>query len=168
MCTSKGCLFGPIPRDAMNGAPWPPLEPWDYPQSLPQLPRGQAPSPVLGGQFLPGSGAGAQPVRDPHHYATLSGSASLPIGTTSTLVLASPPTYRNMLLVRNTGATNIFIDFGADADVNRTPIRLIPNAILIFDAVLPQDDVFAVSDAAGGAIGISYSNVNYTGTPSGV
>jgi hypothetical protein len=147
---------------------WPPLQPWDYPQSVPQLPRGQVPSPVLGGQSLPGSGAGARPVRDPHHYATLSGSARLPVDTASVLILAAPPTYRNMLLVRNTGATNVFIEFGTDADATRTPIRLAPNSILIFDSVVPQDDVFAVGDAAGGFVGISYSNVNYTGAPTGV
>lgn len=143
-------------------------EPWNYPQSLPQLPRGNVPSGVLGGQSLPGSGAGAMPVRDPHHYATLAGSASLTVGTTSGLVLASPPTYRNLMIVRNAGATNLYLDFGLDADINRTPLRLAPNSVLIFDVVVPQDDVFCVSDAAGGILALSYSNVSYNGSPMGV
>lgn len=147
------------------------LTPWDQPQSLNQVPRDFVPAvgPIVGRapmappQFAPGQqAADVQTIRDPHRYAILSGSARLNVGTTSGLILASPPTSRNFLVIRNvSAAANIFVDFGIAADITRTPIRLIPNAILIFDDVVPQDDVFAIADAAGGVVGISFSNVNY-------
>lgn len=148
-------------------SPLPTLEPWQAPQTLLQAPRLDPPSqgPMIGRGGFAMPGAGASPVRDPHHYALLSGSASIVVGTSSLLILASPPTYRNMIVARNCGATNLYIDFGSDADPARTPIRLVPNAILIFDSVVPQDDVFCISDAAGGIIGISYSNVTYRANP---
>lgn len=151
--------------------PLPGLVPWSQPQSLDQLPRDFTPAagPLVGRSVGPVRGLApgeqspdVQTIRDPHRYAQLSGSARLPVGTASGLVLAAPPTRRNFLIVRNVSATaNIFLDFGIAADVSRTPMRLIPNAMLIFDDVVPQDDVFAVADAAGGAIGLSFSNVNY-------
>lgn len=153
--------------------PLPTLDPWRVPQTLVARPREITPQagPVVAARFL-GGGTGtampvdnAAPIRDPHRYARLAGSAGFPVGTAAVLVLASPPTYRNMLIVRNTGASNIYLDFGIEADATRSPIRLIPNAMLIFDDVVPQDDVFAVGDAAVGSIGISYSNVNYNAPP---
>lgn len=149
--------------------PLPTLEPWAQPQSLDQLPRFDTPEngPLIGRGNFAMPGANASPVRDPHHYALLSGSASAVIDTTSVLILASPPTYRNLVIMRNIGTTNLYIDFGIAADPNRTPIRLVPNAILIFDSVVPQDDVFCISDAAGGIIGLSYSNVTYRANPLG-
>jgi len=149
--------------------PLPTLEPWSQPQSIDQLPRFDTPSdgPVVGRGNFAMPGAGASPVRDPHHYALLSGSASFTVGTDSTLILASPPTYRNLVVMRNIGATNLYIDFGINADPNRTPIRLVPNAMLFLDSVVPQDDVFCISDAVGGIIGLSYSNVTYRPNPLG-
>ena len=147
--------------------PLPTLEPWGVPQSLEQLPRGDTPlqGPMVGRAQYAMRGADASPVRDPHHYALLSGSASVTVGTSSILILASPPTYRNMVVMRNIGTTNLYVDFGNSADPNRTPIRLVPNSMLIFDTVVPQDDVFCISDAAGGIIGLSYSNVTYRNNP---
>lgn len=149
--------------------PLPTLEPWGQPQTLTQSPRFDTPQngPVVGRGNFAMPGANASPIRDPHHYALLSGSASLPVGTSSILVLASPPTYRNLIVMRNVGATNLYIDFGSDADPNRTPIRLVPNAMLFLDSVVPQDDVFCISDAAGGILGLSYSNVTYRANPLG-
>lgn len=153
--------------------PFPGLNPWSQPQSLDQLPRDFTPAmgPLVGragagpmGGVTPGEiSPDVQTIRDPHRYARLSGSARLNVGVASSLILSSPPTFRNFLVIRNASATaNVFIDFGIAADVSRTPIRLIPNAMLIFDDVVPQDDVFAIADAAGGIVGISFSNVNYS------
>lgn len=151
--------------------PFPGLTPWSQPQSLDQLPRDYTPAmgPIVGriapgGQpYTPGELApDVQSVYDAHRYARLSGSARLPVGTASGLILAAPPTRRNFLVIRNISATaNVFVDFGIAADATRTPIRLIPNAILVFDDVVPQDDVFAVADAAAGVVGLSFSNVNF-------
>jgi hypothetical protein len=152
------------------------LDPWATTQALEQLPRDYTPmtGPIVGraaggglgagGGLLPGQMApDVQTIRDPHRYARLSGSARLPVGTASGLVLGAPPTWRNFLVVRNlSAAANIFLDFGIAADVTRTPIRLIPDAMLFFTDVVPQDDMFAVADAAGGVIGLSFSNVNYS------
>jgi hypothetical protein len=149
--------------------PLPTLEPWSQPQTLDQLPRPFAPAtgPIVGRNIAGAMQSGdlapdVQTVRDPHRYARLSGSARLNVGIVSGLILASPSTLRNFLVIRNASATaNIFVDFGISADPTRTPIRLIPNAMLIFDDVVPQDDIFAIADAAGGVVGISFSNVNF-------
>lgn len=151
--------------------PLPTFDPWGQPQMLEQLPRDFVPAtgPIVGrapgaiGALLPNQIADdVQTVRDPHRYARLSGSARLNVGIASGLILASPPTFRNFLVIRNnSAAANIYVDFGIAADINRTPIRLIPNAILIFDSVVPQDDVFAIADAGGGVVGVSFSNVNF-------
>jgi hypothetical protein len=145
--------------------PFPPLQPWGQPQTLEQWPRAAGPQASMVGRGGPSAMPTAQaaPIRDPHHYALLNGSASFGVDTNSILILASPPTYRNFLVIRNIGATNLYVDFGTNADANRTPIRLVTNAILIFDSVVPQDDIFCISDAVGGIVGLSYSNVVYSG-----
>ncbi len=65
---------------------------------------------------------------------------------------------RNFLMMRNNGASNIFIEFGRDASVYSV-IRLSPNQIVTFDLRVPQDDVYALSDVAGGLLSYSFSQV---------
>lgn len=75
----------------------------------------------------------------------------------SVLFLTQPSAQRNMLGFRNASAAgNIYINFGAQADANSW-LRLAPNDMLLFDTVVPQDDLYAIADAAGCVLAVSYS-----------
>jgi hypothetical protein len=104
---------------------------------------------------------GLVPVTAPHWYA---GVIELfqAIGTASVKVLDIPPDGRNMLMIRNasTGTQNLFIGFGRDANALSSIVRLTPNTIILFDTVVPQNDIYAVCDAAGGAIALAHSTIN--------
>ena len=74
-------------------------------------------------------------------------------------VIEAPPGKRNFLAIRNTSATaNIYIGFGSAASSTST-LALAPAQALIFDAAVPQDDVYLTADAANGAASCAYSNV---------
>ena len=130
------------------------LTPWTQPQDLPTIPRG-APPPLR-------RSAGARrpaEVYDPHRYAKFSGEqyVSVPVDAPGILALVAPDTRRNSLIVRNTSATaNIFIAFGSGAS-SASIIRLTPNTMILFDTVVPQDDVWAIADAASATLTIAQS-----------
>lgn len=138
--------------------PLPDLTPWGTPQTLTQRPRFDAPQvrPILGA--IEPADPGTK-VRDPWHYAMLNGSSTVNVGTASVMVCASPPGMRNLFVARNVGTTNLYLDFGLDAAINRSVFFLVPGAILFLDAVVPQDDVYCISDAVGGVLGLSFSNI---------
>lgn len=152
----------------MNGRPVQPFTgeiPWSQPGQIPYGPQRFRPAGASGagltpGGALPGNG-GAFPVAGGaegggvetftrYPFASLRGSIRVPVAATApgTLVIAAPPTFRNFAGFRNASATaNIFLEFGNEASLNSF-IRLAPNEILLFDAVVPQDDVFAFADGA--------------------
>jgi len=135
------------------------LDAWGQPQVLTARPRTDTPQVQ---RFIGQAPEPQQPparITDPWHYATLNGSQSVTVGTTSVNVIAAPPNYRNLLIFRNVGLTNLYIDFGSEANVNRSPILLIPSTVLLLDTVVPQDDVYCISDAAGGILGYTFSNL---------
>lgn len=101
----------------------------------------------------------APPIRDPHHYA-IALSFSTNVGNNSSAkVLDAPIGKRNMLAFRNSSATaNIYIEFSHDASA-ASVFKLTAGAIALFDAVVPQDDVYAFGDAANATLSISYSNI---------
>jgi hypothetical protein len=73
--------------------------------------------------------------------------------------LDSPIGRRNLLGFRNNSGTtgeNIFIGFGRDATINSW-LRLTPGTIILFDTVVPQDDLYAVSEAGTPTLGYIYS-----------
>lgn len=86
------------------------------------------------------------------------GNLDLPVGLRSYQFIALAENERNFLMMRNNGASNIFIEFGRDASIYSV-IRLSPNQIITFDLRVPQDDVYALSDVAGGALSYSFSQV---------
>jgi hypothetical protein len=101
----------------------------------------------------------APPMRDPHHYAKVVGLFTTPTNGVSNKFLDAPSGKRNWLAFRNTSAVaNIYVEFGRDASTNSV-FRLTPNAILFFDTVVSQDDVYAVADAVGAVLSYSYSNI---------
>lgn len=100
----------------------------------------------------------APPIRDPHHYATLISLVST-VGLASLYVVGSPKGARNMLMFRNASASqNIYIDFGRDA-TTFSILKLAPGALVLFDTVVPQDDIYCIADAAGATLITGYSTI---------
>jgi hypothetical protein len=162
-----------------------PLDAWDSPQFIPGHPhnlpaKGALPSPsfLLGGtqlldappsspQTTNATGPAAAPsnkIFDPHHYASVITGILNPVSTLqqNAVFLNAPANRRNMLSLRNasaTGGANIYIDFNASAQVN-SPYKIVPGQTLLFDVVVPQDDLYAFADAASGVLAYSYSTIS--------
>lgn len=142
-----------------------PLEPFESPTLLPagphNLPRDGlqrarsigAPNTVQ--NFDP---AATYNIRENYRYATLT-DLSLVIGTSSVKFLDAPTGRRNMLGFRNAsaGAQILYIGFNQDASATSW-MALTPGTIVLFDDVVPQDDLYVVSSLAGGILSYAYSN----------
>lgn len=133
--------------------------------SLPQvgLPSGELPPPLL---TPPPSLDEQLWIIDPHHYASVRSGSFAPgvAGAANTLVafLLQPPGKRNWLTLRNgsaVGGPNIYVDFGKAAAVNTAPLILVPGQTVLLDSVVPQDDCYALADAAAAVFVYSYSNI---------
>lgn len=151
----------------VQGGPF--LDAWpvaDWPQQ-----RGRVPS-MVGPVMSTGGGAGglvvpptAAQTFNLERYATINGSHNYPVGVVSAKLLDAPNTYRNFLHIRNAsgvGGANIYVEFGNDALIDGAGIagsilRLAPNEQFLCDAVVPQDDIYAIADAAGGLLVIAFS-----------
>lgn len=146
-----------------------PRLPWQSPQSLgPGSPHNLPPPLMRPGlrsfqpvsAVNPGASVGpgpAAPVDDRYHYAELNGEQVIAVGVASVSVLLEPSYRRNLLWLRTSGATNIFIAFGSIATTNSI-LRLASNDMALLDMVVPQDELFAISDAVGGQLTIAVSN----------
>lgn len=98
-------------------------------------------------------------VFDPARFAELSGEISAPVGVTSALVLIGPASLRNMLGFRNASASAtaiVYVAFGGAATLNSW-LYLAQNQMILFDAVVPQDDIYAISNEAGAKLTIVQS-----------
>jgi hypothetical protein len=136
--------------------PFDPLEPWQTPQTLFQRPATDAREEQARRQR--DGASGEIPVSDAHHYAKLNGSIGYTIGLSSALTLAEPVNKRNFLALRNNSVTaNIYVEFGSDASLTSV-FRLTPNTMILFDTVVPQDDIFAIADAASAFLSVTFSN----------
>lgn len=95
--------------------------------------------------------------REEYRYASLQ-DISLSVGTTSIKFLDAPIGKRNMLGFRNasTGTQNIYIGFGAQATTSNW-MKLVPGQLLLFDAVVPQDDLYVIADGASATFAYAYS-----------
>lgn len=111
------------------------------------------------------SGAVLQAVYNYQRYALVNGSKVFSVGTTSTVSLIDQSTgWRVFLHIRNasgSGGANIYLNFGAVATIDSAGIagssfKLAPDEQILFDAAVPQDDMYAIADAAGGLISVSY------------
>lgn len=157
------------------------LEPWQSPQYIPPGPhnlpaQGQrlpqrlrgasngaeliAPSPAF-----PGTGAttpilgGDTLISDPHHYASLIEYYNAVPQNSTAPIITEALGLRNFLSLRNPSvAANIYVSFGAPADAT-APIALIPGQTILFDVVVPQNDIWVFADAAAGFISIAYSTI---------
>jgi len=133
------------------------LTPWGTPGDMPTGPRiTQRPRKPKAGEL-----GGPVEIFDAHHYATINGSfvTAVTNAAPGVLVLSQPDSLRNLMLIRNSSATaNLYIEFGSQATV-ASALKLAPDQIALFDTVVPQDDVYALADAAGGQISIQFSNI---------
>lgn len=109
-----------------------------------------------------GAGRIVNTIADPHHYARIVEQPNVAIATTAggTLLLTEPDFVRNYLMMRNNSvAANIYVAFGSPASANSV-LRITPNNMILFDTVVPQDDVYAFADAASGFLSFNYSNLS--------
>lgn len=174
----------------MNRRPPPPvgvgpyIDPWPKADS-PQMrrpdpasfvigagPGGSGPVPNL--NFSGSAGAivppGSMSIYDLSQFVTINGSKPFAVPTTSTKLVNQPPSFRTYLHLRNAsgaGGANIFVEFGADAvadsaGIAGSGVRLEPNEQILWDAKIPQDDIYAIASAAGALLVISYSVIVIT------
>ena len=135
----------------------PPIDPGPFLPVWPGRPMPRLSRPAIQTPPYPGGGGISVPPTAPQTYslqgvATFQGTRLFTVQTASQKVLDAPASYRNMLMMRNSsapGGANIFIEFGTDATLGSV-IRLAPNEIILFDAVVPQDDIYVIGDAVGG------------------
>jgi len=128
------------------------------PQDMPVAPRG-----LRNGRVRPLQDLGDQlptaPVLDASDYPSFNGSQPWAlITTTDTIVSPKPNALRNALIMRNASATaaNIYVEFGGPASANSI-IKIVPGNHVLFDRRVPQDDIHAYSDAAGGVLIVATS-----------
>jgi len=97
-----------------------------------------------------------QDVRDSFKYASIT-TVSLTVGTTSFKFLDAPIGKRNFLGFRNPSTTaNIYVDFANQASSNSW-LALTPGAIVQFDQVVSQDDLYVIASAASTPFAYAYS-----------
>jgi hypothetical protein len=96
-------------------------------------------------------------IRENYRYASLV-TAGLTLSTTAIKFLDQPIGKRNFLSFRNasTGGQIIYIDFNSQATSNSW-LALTAGTLILFDTVVPQDDLYAISSAAGGQLAYAYS-----------
>lgn len=96
-------------------------------------------------------------IRENYRYASLV-TAGLGLSTVSIKFLDQPIGKRNFLSFRNasTGGQIIYIDFNSQANTNSW-LALAAGTLILFDTVVPQDDLYAVASAAGAQLAYAYS-----------
>jgi hypothetical protein len=96
-------------------------------------------------------------VRNNYQYASLV-TAGLSVGTTSIKFLDQPIGKRNLLSFRNASTSGqiLYIDFNSQATTGSW-LALAAGSIILFDAVVPQDDLYVISSAASGQLAYAYS-----------
>lgn len=100
-------------------------------------------------------------VNDPHHYCNSITGNFLGATLDPFLLIQKNDVRRNLLGFRNTaagGGANLFIDFGKPPS-NQSWLVLAPGALVLLDEGVPQDDVWAVGDAAPWSVAFIYSTI---------
>lgn len=134
-------------------------EPWQTPQYMPPYPHNlpaKADAAVATTTNFPGY-ASTVTIVDPYRFSSL---VDLTVTTTTISVkfLDQPIGKRNTLGFRNASTANqiIFIGFGGNASLNSW-LQINPGTIVLFDSVVPQDDLYVISDVTGGTLAYAYS-----------
>ena len=117
--------------------------PWGGPNDLQALPT-MAGRPRMG--TAPNAPQSA-PVLNSQQFASIIDNTVNVLAANATLFLRQPPTRRNLLMLRNTdAAATIYIGFGKAASTLST-LALSAGQIILFDAVVPQDDLYCIGSA---------------------
>jgi hypothetical protein len=149
--------MGPLnPGSSTLGEPI--RQPWEQPRGNLHGPSRFPPAPV-GGATSPALRNPVQAVTASHWYAQII-SVAFSVTTTSQRLLDQSAAWRNFLAIRNSSASaNIYVGFGLDASTTASWLRLAAGTIVLFDTVVPQDDLYFIGDAAG-SVAIGYSTTN--------
>jgi hypothetical protein len=140
----------------------PGLTPWSAPQTLEAIPEIRRMAPAIASGAVV-QARDAAPVREAHRYAQINGSVVFPVSVTSRLVLPAPQNFRNLLIVRNStalGGQTVYLEFGREANGD-SAIELTPGGTILFDTVVPQDDIYAIAPGGPTSITVSFSNINF-------
>lgn len=109
------------------------------------------------GRSGPSTARPAIEVFDRQRLAYLRGTQIFNVGIVSSQIISESVTSRNLLIMRNTSATaNIYVNFGNNA-TTASIVRLAVNEVFMWDIVPPQDDIYAIADAAGGQLSVAVS-----------
>lgn len=133
--------------------------PWGVPQYVPPSPNNLPVRPEPGAapnttQTI--STGQTVDTREVYRYASVV-TVSLNVDTTSIKFLDAPIGKRNFLGFRNASATQtLYIDFNANATTGAW-LALTAGTLVLFDTVVPQDDLYVVASAAGGVLAYAYS-----------
>lgn len=94
-----------------------------------------------------------------HPYANLVQTAG-GVSTISRLIIPQSSARRNFLAIRNAspGVEVLFVSFNVAA-TSESWLRLAPNQIALFDTVVPQDNVYVISDSATGFVAYAFSTL---------
>jgi len=124
------------------------------PHNLPKRPEPGVTTTENAGQIAPGE---TVPIRDAYRYASLV-TAATTVGTTSFKFLDQPIGKRNFLGLRNASTTSqiLYVEFNSNATTGAW-LAINPGTIVLFDTVVPQDDLYIISSAAGGVMAYAYS-----------
>ncbi|NBW68805.1 MAG: hypothetical protein EBR47_09025 [Betaproteobacteria bacterium] len=133
-------------------------EPWGVPQYIPPSPHNLPTRPEPGAapnttQTV--ASGGTVDVREVYRYASVV-TVSINVSTASIKFLDAPIGKRNFLGFRNAGATTLYIDFNAQATTGAW-LAVASGVLVLFDTVVPQDDLYVISSAAGGILAYAYS-----------
>ena len=134
-------------------------EAWSAPQYVPGYPHNlpaKADAAVQTTTNFPGYSSTVS-ITDPYRFASI---VDLSIITTvfSVKFLDQPIGKRNTLGFRNasTASQVIYIGFGGNATTGSW-LQINPGTIVLFDAVVPQDDLYVISDVTAGVLAYVYS-----------
>ena len=130
-------------------------EAWNEPSNIPGSPHNLPSRPDVTNPATPITDA--LTTRDPYRYASFT-DISLTVGTASYKFLDAPIGKRDFLGFRNasTAAQIIYVGFGGAASANSF-LALTAGQMIVLDTVVPQDDLWVVSSAAGGILSYVYS-----------
>jgi len=133
--------------------------PADLPQYIPGSPNNLAPimrPPTV--QQSTSTGIADVNVNDPHHFASVTEVAIIASNTYYVKFLDMPVSKRNLLMLRNGSTTTdlIYIGFNAIPSPFAT-LTIQPGQLVIFDTVVPQDDLYVVASAASVVFSYAWS-----------
>jgi hypothetical protein len=134
-------------------------QPWSVPGYIPPNPHNL---PSRGESFGPNTAQTlgldqTANIREVYRYANVN-SVSITVDNESFKFLDAPIGRRNFLGFRNasTGGQTIYIDFNSQATTGSW-LELAAGTIILFDTVVPQDDLYAIASGPGGTLAYAYS-----------